>query len=140
MWRGSAATGWNEDCSSALLEFASGAHGIYTQVFYARRDAASRGATVSGYLGTVSFDWYTNELRRVRHHAPFSAVERAGERASHFGGDMELGHDFIGVIRGTARSRTPIETGIRSVYACLAARESAASGQFVAVRQVGASA
>lgn len=137
---GSPQTGWNEDCSSALLEFASGAHGAYTQVFYARRDAASRGATVSGYLGTVSFDWHTNELRRVRHHAPFSAVERAGEGASHFGGDMELGYDFIGVIRGTARSRTPIEAGIQSVYACLAARESAASGQFVAVRQVGASA
>jgi predicted dehydrogenase len=135
---GSAETGWNEDCSSALLEFSTGAHGVYTQVFYSRRDAATRGATVSGYLGQVGFDWYTNELKRVRHHAPFSAVERAGEGASHFGGDSELAHDFIGVIRGTERSRTPIETGLQSVYACLAARESALTGQFVAVRQVGA--
>jgi len=128
----------NEDCSSALVEFASGAHGIYTQVFYARRDAAVRGATVSGYLGTVSFDWYTNELRRVRHHAPFSATERAGEGASHFGGDMELAHDFIDVIRGRGTSRTPIETGIQSVYACLAAKASSERGRFVQVRQVGA--
>jgi predicted dehydrogenase len=127
----------NEDCSSALLEFASGAHGIYTQVFYARRDAGTRGATVSGYLGTVSFDWYTNELKRVRHHAPFSAVERAGEGASHFGGDQELASDFLAVIRGTGKSRTPIEAGIQSVYGCLAARESAAKGRFVGVRQVG---
>jgi len=134
---GSPETGWNEDCSSALVEFASGAHGVYTQVFYARRDAATRGATVSGYMGTVSFDWYTNELRRIRHHAPFSATERAGEGASHFGGDMELAYDFIGVIRGRSRSRTPIETGLQSVYACLAAKESAATGEFVAVRQVG---
>ena len=52
---GSIESGTNEDCSSALLEFASGAHGIYTQVFYARRDAATRGATVSGYMGTVRF-------------------------------------------------------------------------------------
>ena len=126
----------NEDCSSALLEFGSGAHGIYTQVFYARRDAATRGATVSGHLGTVSLDWYTNELRRVRHHAPFSASERAGEGASHFGGDLELAHDLIGVIRGTAKTRTPIEAGIQSVYACLAARESAEKGRFAAVRQV----
>jgi predicted dehydrogenase len=134
---GSIETGTNEDCSSALVEFASGAHGVYTQVFYARRDAATRGATVSGYLGTVRFDWYTNELHRVRHHAPFSATERAGEGASHFGGDGELAHDFIGLIRGTACSRTPIEAGIHSAYACLAAKESAETASFVDVRQVG---
>jgi predicted dehydrogenase len=134
---GSPETGWNEDCSSALLEFASGAHGAYTQVFYSRRDAGRRGATVSGYLGEVGFDWYTNELKRVRHHRPFSATERAGEGASHFGGDSELAHDFIGLIKGTAVSRTPIQTGLASVYSCLAARESSLTGQFVQVRQVG---
>ncbi len=127
----------NEDCSSALLQFASGAHGVYTQVFYARRDAAVRGATVSGYLGTVGFDWYANELRRVRHHAPFTATERAGEGASHFGGDTELARDFISLIQGKGEPRTPIETGIQSVYACLAARQSAERGRFVEVRQVG---
>jgi hypothetical protein len=126
----------NEDCSSALLEFGSGAHGIYTQVFFARRDAGTRGATVSGHLGTISFDWYTNELRRIRHHAPFSALERAGEGASHFGGDQELAANFIDVINGTAKTRTPIEAGIQSVYACLAARESAQKGRFAAVRQL----
>jgi len=134
---GSLETGTNEDCSSALVEFASGAHGIYTQVFYARRDAATRGATVSGYMGTVRFDWYTNELLRVRHHTPFSATERAGHGASHFGGDAELAHDFIGLIQGKAVSRTPIEVGLRSIYACLAAKESAETGRFVKVRQVG---
>lgn len=127
----------NEDCSSALLEFASGAHGVYTQVFYARRDAAMRGATVSGYMGTVQFDWYKNELNRVRHHAPFSALEKAVDGMSHFGGDLELGRDFMGVIQGKAKSRTPIETGIQSAYACLAARESAQKGRYVTVRQVG---
>ena len=79
----------NEDCSSALLEFADGSHGVYTQVFFARRDAASRGATVSGYQGTVRFDWCTGELQRIRHHAPFSAIERAAGGAAHFGGDLE---------------------------------------------------
>ena len=61
---------------------------------YARRDAATRGATVSGYMGTVSFDWYTNELHRVRHHAPYSATERAGSGMSHFGGDLDGGERF----------------------------------------------
>ena len=127
----------NEDCSSALLEFAGGGHGIYTQVFFARRDAATRGATVSGYHGTVRFDWYTGELHRIRHHAPFSATERADGDLAHFGGDLELARNFLGVIRGTAASRTPIEVGLQSVYACLAARSSAADAAFVPVRQVG---
>ena len=127
----------NEDCSSALVEFASGAHGVYTQVFFSRRDAATRGATVSGYMGTVGFDWYSNELRRVRHHAPFSAVERAGGDASHFGGDDQLARNFLDVIAGKAPSRTPIASGIQSVYDCLAAKESAEKDRFVKVRQLG---
>ena len=127
----------NEDCSSALLEFASGAHGVHTQVFYARRDAGVRGATISGYMGTVRFDWYANELHRIRHHAPFSAVEKASGDASHFGGDMQLAYDFIGLIEDTSHPRAPITTGIQIAYACLAARESAQQGRYVDVRQVG---
>jgi predicted dehydrogenase len=134
---GTPESGMNEDASSALLEFAGGAQGVYTQVFYTRRDAASRGATVSGYLGTVSFDWYRNELRYVRHHRPFSDVTSAGEGASHFGGDRELAHDFIAMIKQGRRPRATIWEGIQSVYACLAAKESAETGRFVAVRQVG---
>lgn len=129
--------GMNEDSSSALVEFASGAQGVYTQVFYTRRDAATRGATISGYHGTLRFDWYTNELIRVRHHQPFSDRITACGTASHFGGDLELARDFIGMIRGTRLSRTTIWMGIQSIYACLAAKESAETGQFVTVRQVG---
>jgi hypothetical protein len=135
---GTLETGTNEDCSSALLEFASGAHGVYSQVFFTRRDAGARGATISGYYGTVSFDWYSNTARRVRHHESFTDEVKAGSGASHFGGDAELADDFLALITGKSkRSRTPIETGIQSVYACLAARESAQTGQFVKVRQVG---
>jgi predicted dehydrogenase len=134
--QGTPARGMNEDSSSALVEFASGAHGVYTQVFYARRDAATRGATVSGYLGTVGFDWYQNELKRVRHHAPFTDVVKAGAGLSHFGGDDELGRNFLDVITGHAKSLTPIQAGIQSVYACLAAKESALTGRMVRVRQL----
>ena len=129
--------GMNEDCSSALVEFASGAHGVYTQVFFARRDAAQRGATISGYEGTLSFDWYKNELRRIRHHQPFSETIKAADGMSHFGGDDELAYDFIDIIRGKGTSRTPMRMGIQSVYACLAAKESAETGKFVNVRQCG---
>ncbi|MBI3948162.1 MAG: Gfo/Idh/MocA family oxidoreductase [Armatimonadetes bacterium] len=134
---GSPESGMNEDSSSALLQFASGAQGVYTQVFYARRDAGARGATVSGYLGTVRFDWYANELYRVRHHSPFSDTVRAGGGMSHFGGDRELADNFVNLVRGRGASRTPIQAGLRSIYACLAAKESSETGRFVEVRQVG---
>lgn len=134
---GTTETGTNEDCSSALLEFASGAHGVYTQVFFTRRDAAARGATVSGYHGTVQFDWYQNVLRRVRHRAPFTDTVKPGEGASHFGGDIELARDFVRVIQSKGESRTTIQMGIQSAYACLAAKRSAETGTFQRVRQVG---
>jgi predicted dehydrogenase len=131
-------TGMNEDSSSALIEFASGAKGVYTQVFYSRRDAATRGATVSGYHGTVSFDWYQNELKRVRHHAPFTDTVRVAEGLGHFGGDIQLAYNFIDLVQGKAKSKTPIETGIQSIYSCLAAKESAETLRYMEVRQVGA--
>ncbi len=40
---GAPETGMNEDSSSALLEFANGAKGVYTQVFFTRRTAGARG-------------------------------------------------------------------------------------------------
>ena len=134
---GTVETGTNEDSSSALVEFASGVHGVYTQVFFSRRDAATRGATVSGYMGTLGFDWYKNTLRRVWHHKPFTEDVSADTGLSHFGGDVELAHDFMDVIRGKGKPRTTISDGIQSVYACLAAKESAQKGEFVKVRQVG---
>ena len=134
---GAPETGTNEDSSSVLLEFASGVHGVYTQVFFARRDAAARGATISGYLSTISFDWYKNTIRKVSHHKPFTEEVSADAGLSHFGGDLELAYDFIDVIRGKGKSRSTIWDGIQSVYACLAAKESATKGRFVKVRQVG---
>ena len=136
---GSPEEGMNEDSSSALIEFASGVHGVYTQVFYTRREEAGRrGATISGYHGTLSFDWYKNSMKRIRHHTPFTDTTKAGEGMSHFGGDTELAYDLLNVIRGKGKSRTPVRTGIQSVYACLAAKESAETNHFVDVRQVGA--
>ncbi len=132
---GSLETGTNEDCSSVLMEFASGAHGVYSQVFYSRRDAAARGATLSGYMGTISFDWYRDELTHVRHHHPFSDTCKAGGGAAHFGGDMELARNFVEMMQGKAKSRCPIHVGIQSAYTCLAAKESVSKGKFVAVRQ-----
>ena len=128
----------NEESSSCIVEFTSGVHGIYTQVFYSRRDAAQRGAKISGYMGTLDFDWYRNDVKYVRHHEPFSDTIVPGGTASHFGGDTELAFDFLGLIRGTGESRATIWHGLQSIYSCLAAKQSAETGRFVKVRQVGA--
>jgi predicted dehydrogenase len=133
---GAPETGMNEDSSSALMEFASGAHGVYTQVVYTRRDAGQRGATISGYHGTLSFDWYANELRLVRHHQPFTETVAPDKGMSHFGGDLELARDFIAMIRHGEPPRATLRDGLRSIYICLAAKESAETGRFVDVRQV----
>ena len=135
---GTPETGMNEDSSSAVFEFATGVHGAYTQVFICRRDAHTRGATITGYEGTLRFDWYKNEIQHVRHHRPFSDTIKAGGGASHFGGDIELARDFVALIKGEiATPRSGMLAGLRSVYTCLAAKESAKTGAFVDVRQVG---
>jgi hypothetical protein len=74
----------------------------------------------------------------VRHHLPFTDTIKGAEGMGHFGGDTELAYNFVDLVRGKAKSKTPIWTGIQSVYACLAAKESAEKQQYVAVRQVGA--
>ncbi len=127
----------NEDSSTALLEFDNGRHGAYTQVFYSRRDASTRGAVVSGYNGTLKFDWYKNWMECVRRHAPFTSVVKAGEGLSHFGGDIELPQNLTDMVNGKACSLAPVQDGIQSVYACPAAKESAEKNVFVKVRQVG---
>ncbi|MDF3056874.1 MAG: oxidoreductase [Rariglobus sp.] len=127
-------TGMNEDASSALLEFANGIHGVYTQIFYSKHEAQARGATLSGLRGTLRFDWYQNELRLHSHAEAKTLVDHPPEGLNHFGGDGVLADNFIDVIRGRAPSASPLSAGLQSVYACLAARESAATGRFVTVQ------
>ena len=127
--------GINEDASNAIFEFANGAIGTYAQVFFTRRQG-QRGATVSGPLGRVSFDWYTNELQHIEHYQPFNGTYAADSGHTHFGGDAVLAQNFHDIITHGVPSISTIQAGLRSVYTCLAAKESAATGQTVAVRQV----
>jgi predicted dehydrogenase len=131
-WRCSFATDTgNHDSASAIIRYASGMHAVYTQNFYTRRGAATRGAKLVGYRGTVEFDWYRNELLVHSHHT--SRVERhtfesAGE--GHHGGDKELARDFLAILTGKGASRTPLEAGLLSVHLCLLARESCRTNSF----------
>ena len=121
----------NHDSASALIQYESGIHAVYTQNFYTRRGAAARGATIVGYRGTIAFDWYKDEI--VVHHHHSNKVERHRFETTgdgHHGGDAELAHDFLEIIRGSGESRSPLAAGILSVQMCLMARDSCRTGAF----------
>lgn len=128
--------GMNEDSSSALIEFANGAKGVYTQVFFSK-GLPRRGVTVSGYKGALDFDWYRGDVLVNHHRAPYKDRHEISGSEGHFGGDAHLVRSFIDLVTKGTPSPTPLSTGLESVYACLAAKESAETGTFVSVRQVG---
>ena len=46
--------------------------GLGPQNFVSRLNAASRGATITGYKATVAFDWYTNRIHVMDHMNKYS--------------------------------------------------------------------
>lgn len=121
----------NHDAATALLQYESGAHLSYTQMFYARRGAAKRGAIFTGYKGTVSFDWYADEVVVTHHHN--GRVERhriESEASGHHGGDERLAHDFLAILNGTGESRATLQDGLLSAQLCLMAKRSCETSAF----------
>ena len=123
----------NEDSGSALIQYESGMHVSYSQNFYARKGAATRGATLIGYKGTVQFDWYTDELKVFMHHTPRVETHKIDSKAmSHGGGDLVLVQSYLDIIRnpGSGVSVAPLQAGLLSVLMCLKAKESARTHTF----------
>ncbi|MHB0856780.1 MAG: Gfo/Idh/MocA family protein [Anaerolineae bacterium] len=120
----------NEDISNVLIEYESGAQASYTQNVFARGKAARRGARLYGYKGTIHFDWYENVIRVFKHQTPVTETIDFSGNMPHFGGDRELGLDFLRAMRDGTPSRSPIDAGILSALTCLWARESAESRRF----------
>lgn len=129
----------NHDAATAILQYASGAHLTYTQMFYARRSAAKRGAILTGYKGTVSFDWNTNEVVVIHHHSGKVERQRMDETGvGHHGGDRKLAHDFLAILNGTGPSRSTLADGLLSAQLCLMAKRSCQENGFVAFTPLGA--
>jgi len=120
----------NEDSGSALVEYESGMHVVYSQNFYARNKAARRGASLIGYSGTIEFDWYPEQLKVFLHHDTQVETHTFESDGEHGGGDAVLAANFLDVIRGEAESVSPMEGGLRNALLCLMAKESAATHQF----------
>ena len=124
----------NEDSGSALIEYESGMHVVYSQNFYARNKAARRGASLIGYTGTIEFDWYPEQLQVFLHHDTQVETHTFEADGEHGGGDAVLAANFLDIIRGEAESASPMEEGLRNALLCLKAKESAATHQFQDVK------
>jgi predicted dehydrogenase len=116
----------HQDCGSAMIMYASGAHASYVQNFVPRRSAGLRGATVIGYKATLRFNWQSDKIVVIDHHR--DRVDEITVKASgfHGGGDHMLAQNFVDVLHGRESSHSPLTDGLLSAAMCLAARDSAA--------------
>ncbi len=121
----------NHDSASAMIQYESGIHAVYTQNFYTRRGAIARGATLVGYRGTITFDWYRDELT-VHHHHTNRTERHQFQSASegHHGGDETLVEEFLKAVAGHPTDRAPLAAGILSAQLCLMARDSCRTNTF----------
>ncbi len=121
----------NHDSASVLIRYASGMHAVYSQNFYARKEAGRRGARLIGYKGTVEFDYYRDEVKVFMHDAPRTETFKLeAAKLPHFGGDAALAVNFLDVMRGEERSATPLAMGISSALMCLKAEQAAKSDAY----------
>lgn len=122
----------NEDSGSAIIEYESGMHVVYSQNFIVRGDAGKRGARLIGYKGTLEFDWLTNKIYVYRHLEPmreeYSFKDGIG---NHFGGDQGLINNFIDVMNKVDVSKSTLQEGILSAKMCLDAKKSSIEHVFV---------
>ena len=120
----------NEDSGTALVEYESGMHMVYSQNFYTRGKASRRGAAFTGYHGTMEFDWYPEQLKVYLHHENRAETYTFEDTGGHGGGDTVLAANFLKVIRGEEESVSPIGNALSNTLMCLKAKESAATRQF----------
>ncbi|MCL5271126.1 MAG: Gfo/Idh/MocA family oxidoreductase [bacterium] len=122
----------NEDNGSALLQYPSGRQAVYSQNFFARKSAITRGGVLVGYKGTIEFDFYTSEIKVIYHHRPrVDTINVSQSAGSHLGGDLNMLLHYFDILRGKSPTTgSPIREGIASALTALKARESAESRTF----------
>jgi predicted dehydrogenase len=121
----------NEDSGSAIIQYETGMHVSYSQNFFARKEAAARGARLLGYKGTLEFDFNTEAIKVYMHNTPrVETYQLDSSQMSHGGGDAVLVDNFIQVMQGKAKSETPLSDGLLSALMCLKATHSSETHTF----------
>ena len=124
----------NEDSGSAIIRYDGGMHAVYSQNFFARKEAAKRGARLLGYNGTLEFDWRTSVVKVMMHNAPqVETYQIDTAQMAHNGGDQALAINFLDVVSNGAESVSPMEAGLLSVLMCLKARKSCEENTFESI-------
>ena len=112
------------DSAGVLIRYESGMHANYAENHFARKGAQLRGGRISGYSGTLEFDFYTNILKVYRHHRSIAETYSIEESTPHFGGDKAILFDFVKMMNGTNDTTCTMEAGFISTLMCMAARKS----------------
>jgi hypothetical protein len=129
----------HQDAGSALVQYERGVHAAYSQNFVSRKAAAARGAIITGYEATLSFDWYTHKLRLIDHHGDGDEEQDVRVATGHMGGDEALLRNFVDVCLGRDESRSDLTAGLTSAAMCLASRESVHRQAWMPISDIGAS-
>lgn len=120
----------NEDSGSAIIRYENGMHASYSQNFFVRRKAGTRGARFLGYKGTIEFDFMTGLVQVYKHHTPRVDSYQYDMDGGHFGGDSMLAENFINIMQGKEKTLSSLQDGLISALMCLKAKQSAESGTF----------
>jgi predicted dehydrogenase len=129
----------NHDSGTAIVRYETGIHAMYSQNFYSRRSAATRGATVIGHKGTLRFDWYRAEIELIDHFDTTTARwDFIDDASGHFGGDKQLASSFMEAAAGLVPpSSASLNDGLLSAELGLSIDEACKTGRTVTVRHDG---
>ena len=121
----------NEDSGSALIEYESGMHVAFSQDFIVRNSAGKRGARLIGFKGTIEFDWYDEKVIVYKHQENLVETHKfSNMQSDHFGGDLALVNNFVGVMEGSEKSCATLKEGILSANMCLMCKRSSEEKKF----------
>jgi len=117
--------------------YSDGSHASYSQNFLTRGSAGRRGATITGYHATLTFDWQSDVITVIDHHRDNVDRITVESQGAHGGGDAALAKNFVDVMRNRGISHSPLHEGILSAAMCMAAREAAEFGMTQRLSQYG---
>ena len=116
----------NQDAGSAIIWYDNGVIVSYDQNFVTRRAAGSRGAIITGFNGTLQWDWYPEpHIRIVDHDSTRVDNIDCPAEGGHGGGDLILQQALVDLIHGKPNTAGDLNDGLLSVAICLAARKAA---------------
>ena len=121
------------DSASILVQYESGRHANYVENHVARKNAGGRGGRITGYAGTVDFNWYHNTITVTRHHASTVEKHQIETHAEHSGGDSVLVYDFLKMMHGINDTAVGMDRCMVTNLLAMAAHKSLDEKVFVPV-------